>query len=62
MTPEMQIIEQLLLYVLFTGFFTGIFISHRLFDFIDFLYRRYRLYRLRKRRNRASVYEANNHK
>ena len=59
MTPEMQIIQQLLLYVLFTGFFTGIFFSHRLFDFIHFLYR---LYKWRKRRNRASVYEANNHK
>lgn len=58
MTPEMQIIQQLLLYVLFTGFFTGIFLSHRLFDLIDFVYR---LYKWRKRKNRASVYEANNH-
>lgn len=54
MTPEMQVIEQLLIYVLFTGFFTGIFFSHRLFDLIDFVYR---VYKWRKRKNRASVYE-----
>lgn len=54
MTPEMQIIQQLLLYVLFTGFFTGIFFSHRFFDLIEFIYR---VYKRRKRKNRTSVYE-----
>lgn len=42
MTPEMQVIQQLLLYVLFTGFFTGIFFSHRFFDLLEFIYRVYK--------------------
>ncbi|KMU98224.1 hypothetical protein ACS72_16545 [Acinetobacter sp. VT 511] len=58
MTPEMQVIQQLLLYVLFTGFFTGIFFSHRFFDLLEFIYR---VYKRRKRKNRASVYEAKEH-
>lgn len=54
MTTEMQVIQQLLLYLLFTGFITGLFFSHRFIDFVHFLYR---VYKWRKRKNRASVYE-----
>lgn len=54
MTNEMQVIQELLLYLLFTGFITGLFISHRFIDFVLFLYR---VYKWRKRNNRASVYE-----
>lgn len=57
MTSEMQVIQYLIFWLMFTGFITGIFFSHRLFDFISFAYR---LYKWRKRKNRASVYEANN--
>lgn len=54
MTPEMKVIEQLLCYLLFTGFFTGIFFSHRFLDFIEFVYR---VYKRRKRKSKTSVYE-----
>jgi hypothetical protein len=54
MTPEMQVIQYLIFWLIFTGFITGIFFSHRLFDFISFAYR---LYKWRKRKKRASVYE-----
>lgn len=54
MTPEMQVIQQLLLYVMFTGFFTGLFFSHRFLDFIEYIYR---VYRRKKRKNKTSVYE-----
>lgn len=54
MTNEMQIIQQLLLYLLFTGFITGLFISHRFIGFVLFLYR---VYKWRKRKNRANGYE-----
>lgn len=54
MTNEMQVIQQLLQYLLITGFITGLFVSHRFIDFVHFLYR---VYKWRKRKNRVSVYE-----
>ncbi len=54
MTTEMEVIEQLLRYLVLTGFITGLFLSHR---FIDAVYFVYRVYKWRKRKNRASVYE-----
>lgn len=49
MTPEIQVINHLLGWLLITGFFTGIFFSHRFIDSICWIFRFYRRKRFIKR-------------
>lgn len=54
---ELEAVNQLALYALVFGFFTGIFFSHRFMDFIDFVYRVVRM--IKRKRNRAGGVPAN---
>lgn len=54
---ELEAVNQLALYVLVFGFFTGIFFSHRIMDFIEFAFRVVRM--IKRKRKRAGGVPAN---
>ena len=52
MTPEIQLIERLLAWLIITGFITGIFISGAAFKICEVAYKVWRLYRFKMRRKK----------
>lgn len=54
MTPEIQVINHLLQFLLITGFFTGWFLSGFAFKTLEFLYKIWRLYRFKARKKKIA--------
>lgn len=54
MTPEMQIIEQLLAWLIITGFITGCFLSGFAYKLCESIYRIWRIYRFKMRRKKLA--------
>ena len=54
MTPEIQIIEQLLGWLIITGFITGCFFSGFAYKLCDLIYRIWRIYRFKMRRKKLA--------
>lgn len=52
MTPEIQLIERLLAWLIITGFITGIFLSGAAFRICEVAYKVWRLYRFKMRRKK----------
>ena len=54
MTPEMQIIERLLGWLIITGFITGCFFSGFVYRLCEVIYRIWRIYRFKMRRKKLA--------